>query len=379
MAFNLDGFTELTQITTRQDTALGLMRWGNSNSFPQTLKNIVEQSPLAKAAVDRTATFFKGGSFEGEDTIVNPNGLTLRQLVDTLADELALFGGLSYHCNFNIKGKVTSLSPISITDGRFKGLDELYYSSKVGYHPNFGKNDNVVKTIQNHPTADKILFHNRFNPNTVLEEIQKAGGTGKYKGQLLYYSNSGFSSYPIPPLQSAINYVLSDVENSIMVRKETATGFLNSYILKTSLSSDDPNLVAFEAALNEAQGSRGKGKIITFSGLPPEDLSCIILEEIGAGASGTATSIKASADAMQLSRAIIQGAYLIPPILGGGDQSTGFTTSELEDAYFVFNAITQNGRKIISKQVSLALENSEFQIKEINIPKLKLDKEEKEE
>ena len=53
--FRIDGFQELTQIVTKEDVGLKIMRWGTKNYFPQTLKNIVEQSANAKPAVSRTA------------------------------------------------------------------------------------------------------------------------------------------------------------------------------------------------------------------------------------------------------------------------------------------------------------------------------------
>ena len=59
----------------------------------------------------------------------------------------------------------------------------------------------------------------------------------------------GPSKYPVPPLQSVINFVLSDVENSILVRKETSTGFVSSYILKSTLDYDDANLIAMENSI----------------------------------------------------------------------------------------------------------------------------------
>ena len=34
--FKLDSFKELTQITTKEDVALGIMRWGKENYYPQT-------------------------------------------------------------------------------------------------------------------------------------------------------------------------------------------------------------------------------------------------------------------------------------------------------------------------------------------------------
>jgi len=355
------------------------MRWGTNNAFPQTLKNLIEQSPSAKPAVSRTAKFYKGAGFEGEDTIVHPTGLTIKECIDYSADELAEFGGFAVHCNFNIKGEVVSMRPMSLTDLRFNQLDEINYASKFGYHPNFGMNSEIQKTIIQTPTRGKIKWIDRFNPKAVLKQIEKSEKIGNYSGQILYYSNAGFSSYPIPPLQSSINYVLSDVENSILVRKETATGFVNSYILKTAMDSEDESLIALERALTNAQGARGNGKIVTFAGLSPDEVQATLLEEIGSGSAGRATTIQSCRDGYELSKEVILGSYLIPPILGGVAQNSGWSTDELEDAYKIFNAITQKGRDILEQQYNRILSHSIFQkdIGKLQINKLKFDNEEK--
>ena len=393
MGFKIQNHMEVTQVETRQDTALGIMRWGTNNSFPQTLKNLIEQSPNAKPAVARTAKFYKGAGFEGEDTIVNSYGLTLKQLVSILADDYAVFEAFAIHCNYSIKGQVVSMQPIRITDLRFNEFDELNFASKLGYYENFGRNSEVKKTVQEAVTKEKIKWINRFNPNVVLEQIKKEGekiakklqeeaegdlaqlakGVGSYDGQILYFSEAGHSSYPIPPLQAAINFVLSDVENSILVRKESATGFISTYLLKTAMDSEDPNLIALENAIDEAQGARGLGKIITMSGLSQEELNATVLEEIGSGPGGRSTTMDGAIKAFDLARKVIVGSYLIPPILAGADQQTGLTSAELEEAYAVFNAITQNGRDVIESQVNRVLRHSIFDIESIKIKKLKLD------
>ena len=374
MSFNIQTHKELTQVETRQDAALGIMRWGRDNSFPQTLKNVIEQSPSAKMATTRTSRFYKGAGFDGENEIINAYGLTLKKLVGILADDYADFEAFAIQCNYNMKGQVTSLNPIRIATLRFNEFDELNYASKIGYHPDFGRNSEVRKTIEMLPTRDSIKWFNRFNPNAVEAQIEKTeGGISNYLGQVCYFSEAGHSSYPISPLQAPINFVLSDVENSILVRKETSTGFINTYMLKTTLDSEDSTLIGLERAIEEAQGARGTGKVITFSGLSPEEVGNTLLEEMGGGGAGSKAIIESAQMAYELDREVITGAYLIPPALAGIQQKTGFSGADLQEAYYVFNALTQTGRDAIEAELNAILAHSIFKTKDISIKKLTLD------
>tara|TARA_R110002110_G_scaffold246423_1_gene462802 strand:+ start:247 stop:1644 length:1398 start_codon:yes stop_codon:yes gene_type:complete len=370
-SFSLDNFKENTQIVTKEDVTLKIMRWGSDNYFPQTFKNIVEQSPNAKPAVSRTATFYKGGSFEGEDIVINTYGLTLRDIVDKAADDLALFDAFAINSNFNLNGIPTDMIPMRVETLRFNQFDELNYASKIGYHRNFGDNDVVDMNIENSVTHADIKFINVWNPKYALGQIEKlANGIQDYNGQILYYSGAGSSTYPVPQLQSAINYVLSDVENSILIRKETSTGFISSYLLKTTLEYNDPNLVALENGIASMQGARGVGKVMTIAGLSEEEVGKDLLEEIGGG--NSSAIIDSATKTFELDRQVITGAYLIPPILSGADVATGFSTESLKDAYNVFNAITEAGRSRIQKEVNKILKAGEFGIDSIELKPLEL-------
>ena len=374
MSFKIQSHRELVQVETRQDPALGIMRWGRYNHFPQTLINVIAQSPSAKVAVQRTSKFYKGAGFDGENEIVNAYGLTLKRLVGIMADDYATFEAFALQCNYNLKGEVTSINPIRIAQLRFNEFDELNYASKVGYHPDFGRNSEVRRTIEQAPSRGDIKWFHRFNPNVVLGQISRCeGGISNYLGQVLYFSEAGHSSYPIPPLQAPINFVLSDVENSILVRKETSTGFINTYMLKTTLDSEDATLIALERAIEEAQGARGTGKVITFSGLSPEEVSATLLEEMGGGGASSKAIIESAKMAYELDREVITGAYLIPPALAGIDQKSGFSGADLQEAYFVFNAVTQGGRDAIEAELNSILDNSVFKTRDVKIKKLQLD------
>ncbi|UXQ88795.1 portal protein [Tenacibaculum phage Larrie] len=376
MAFNLEEHRELAQVRTVQNPTLGIMNWGRDNSFPQTFKNLIEQSPVGKPAVERTAKFYKGSGFEGDDMVVTPYGLTLGELYDICADDYSIFKAFAIHVNYKLNGKVTTMQPLRIADLRFNEFDELNFASKIGYHPNFGLNAVEQKTIQNHPTKGKIKWFDRFNPSAVVEQIKETGSSGNYLGQVLYFSSSGHSSYPIPTLQAPINFLLADIENSILIRKEVATGFISTYILKTTLDNEDETLEGFEKSLAEAQGARGYGKVITFAGLSEEEVKGTILEEIGSGGSGAKAVVESAKLTYELIQKVINGAYLIPPVLAGADQNNGFSGTDLKDAYFVFNAVTKDGRECLQGNINRILKHSEFEVKEIKVNKLELDEDE---
>ncbi len=379
MTFQIQQHKEVTQVETLQDTSLGIMRWGKNNAFPQTLKNLSEQSPIAKAAVSRTSKFYSGKTLSREEDIfVNKGGLKLSKVIKIISQDYALYGAFAIHCNYNIKGQITSINPMRVSELRLKEFDELNYSSKIGYHPTFAANSQVRRATRTTASRGSIKWFDRYNPAYATTQMAEAGGTSEYLGQLLYYSDEGLSSYPIPKLQAPINYVLSDIENGILMRKETSTGFINSFLLKTTLDAEDPSLEALEIAIEEAQGARGTGKIVVMSNLTEADISSTTLEAIDGGG-GASTIIESVGKAFELSQKVINGVYLIPPILGGGDQKNGFSGTSLEDAYFVFNAVTRDGRKTIENEINDILSNSIFPIDSIKLRKLELDVEEEEE
>jgi len=382
MSFYLNTHKEVTQVTTYQDVALGIMKWGFSNGYPQTFVNFVSQSANAYPTISRTAQFYKGMGFEGEDLVVTPTGLTLKDVVSIMADDYAYFKAFSLHGNYDMNHDVSSINPMRIATLRYNEFDELNYASKIGYHPNFGLNAVEKKMITTMPTRSSIKWFDRFNPDKgiIAKQIKNCTGglIGNYNGQILYHSDSGHSSYPIPPLQAPINFVLSDIENSILVRKETSTGFTNTYLLKTALSAEDEALLRLEESIAMSQGSRGSGRVITFADLTPEEINSTVLEEIGSGGSGAKATIESSILTYELDQRVIIGAYLIPPILAGVSLQNGMTGVDLEDSYNVFNAITQPGRDLIEAQLNRMIQASVFRDKvgEIKIKPLSLKVEE---
>ena len=364
MSFNINEHSEVSQIRTIEDSSLGIMKWGQTNSYPQTLINLISQSPSAYPAVQMEAKFLRGQGFDGDDKIVHPTGLTLGELHYALCEDYARFRAFGIHANYNLNSKVSTMIPMRVPTLRFNRFDELSHSSKIGYHPNFGLNSVEQKLVLKAANKGNIKWFDRFNPKEEIVKKQitnsKDGLLANYNGQLLYHSEAGMNSYPIPPLQAPINYILSDIENSVLVRKETSTGFVNTYLLKTTLGAEDESLYRIEQEIYNSQGARGTGKVITLSDLSPEEVNSTLLEEIGSGGSGSKASIESSILTQELDKKVIVGAYLIPPVLAGININNGFSGVDLEDAYSVFNAITRAGRRVIEKELNKVIAASEF-------------------
>ena len=357
MAFKIDKHTELTEVTTEQDVSLGIMKWGKTNAFPQSLINLINKSPLAKAAVSRTAKFYRGRGFEGDISIVGQNGLTLGNVVKILAEDYATYSAFALHFNYNIKGQITTIQPMRIAELRFNEFDELNYANKIGYHPNFARNSEIKKNVEKVITKENIKWFNRFNPDpeVIKQQYEECEGIDNYLGQIFYYTDSGKSSYPIPPLQSCINHVLSDIDSSTLVRRETATGFHSTMLLKTSLQRESQEFQDLESSIHSTQGVGSSNKVISATGLSPEEVNGTMFEEMGSGGAGKKTVMETVLLTNDLNKKIINGAYLIPPVLAGSDQKNGFGGTNLEDAYWIFNSITVEGRDAIQDTINSIL------------------------
>lgn len=371
MSFNINEHKEVAEVTMHQDTSLDIMKWGQSNAYPNTFENLIKQSPNAKPTINRTAKFLKGAGFEGEDIVINTSGMTLKQLVAELAYQQAAYGGHAIGVNYSLDGHVSEIIPYRIKDLRFRSFDDHDQYNKIGYYNDFAGISEIRKNSTKAPTKNDIQWIDIFNPNQAkLQWSALKNGISDYKGQMLYYSNSGNTRYPEPNLQSQINYVLADIENSILMRKQSSTGFINTSLLTTSLDSESTNLYNLQQDIEDSQGARGSGSVVVISGISEDTL--FEVNNLGDGGSSQKNTIDNIEKSLDLIKKQIFGAYLIPPILAGVDQNNGFSGVDLEDAYKVFNAVTREERSIIESSINRVLAISKFDVKKIKIKELKL-------
>lgn len=179
---------------------LGIQAYGEDNLYPQTLKNIISASPTGSECADRFADFIEGNGFREvlfSEYVVNRKGDTADDIHALVCRDIADYGGLSLHVNYNVFGEIVELQHIPFENCRLVEEDDNGYVSKIAIHPDWsGQKTRKGEKIK--VSKENIDYIDVFNPikSVVLTQIEAAGGIEYYKGQVLWVSMAGKQTYP---------------------------------------------------------------------------------------------------------------------------------------------------------------------------------------
>ncbi|WP_042372483.1 hypothetical protein [Bacteroides neonati] len=224
-----------SRIDTNYLSKFKMSTFGNDNLYPQTIASIAASSGTATLCLNRYAKFIEGNGFKNVDfaeVAVNRSGDTADSILHLLSQDLAKFGGLAIHVNYNLLGEIVEIQHVPFENCRLEEEDENGYVSHILIHPDWrGKktrNGVIVKVDSNN--VDRI---NVFNPrkNVVLSQIDKAGGLEYYKGQVLWVSMAGSNTYPLAIYDSVITEMSTDEGLSNIKNRNTRNSFLVSCML----------------------------------------------------------------------------------------------------------------------------------------------------
>lgn len=178
----------------------GIQAYGEDNLYPQTLKNIISASPTGSECADRFADFIEGNGFREvlfSEYVVNRKGDTADDIHALVCRDIADYGGLSLHVNYNVFGEIVELQHIPFENCRLMEEDDNGYVSKIAIHPDWsGQKTRKGEKIK--VSKENIDYIDVFNPikSVVLAQIEAAGGIEYYKGQVLWVSMAGKQTYP---------------------------------------------------------------------------------------------------------------------------------------------------------------------------------------
>lgn len=179
----------------------GIQAYVEDNLYPQTLKNIISASPTGSECADRFADFIEGNGFREvlfSEYVVNRKGDTADDIHALVCRDMADYGGLALHVNYNVLGEIVELQHIPFENCRLVEEDDNGYVSKIAIHPDWsGQKTRKGEKIK--VSKENIDYINVFNPikAVVLAQIEAAGGIEYYKGQVLWVSMAGKQTYPI--------------------------------------------------------------------------------------------------------------------------------------------------------------------------------------
>ncbi|HVV54978.1 MAG TPA: hypothetical protein VHC47_06630 [Mucilaginibacter sp.] len=217
------------RILVRPNQTFGILNYDLDNAYPQRMLELVASSPTAKDCWNKRAKFIGGNGFEQPGLgkqVINNKGLTLSKLLKAVAADKALFTGFGIHINYNANFKVASANYIRFEDIRLGDTDSAETAGKYALYPDWGR-----KTWKN-ITRSRITFLDKYDPDPemIRQQVIRAGGWEKYKGQL-YYFNPEVDDYPLIEADSVWEDFETEAGIKIFNNREVTTGFLPSTML----------------------------------------------------------------------------------------------------------------------------------------------------
>ena len=226
---------------------LGIIGYGKNNLYPQELLNIVAASETAVSCRNRRTNFIEGNGFLDvgfSEKELNQSGETADDILKQVAEDVSNFGGLAIHVNYNMLGEVVSYYHVPFENCRLCEPDDAGYVGKIAVHPDWsGKTKRKGKLLKvDKETVDYIDIFNP-DPAIVTAQIERDGGIGMYKGQILWVGK-GMQTYPIPVHDVVTAYMNTEEGLGNIVNRNARNGLNPSaiFVRKKGLETNDEKL-----------------------------------------------------------------------------------------------------------------------------------------
>lgn len=255
--------TKIPQPRFRVDYSalLNLQTYGSDNLYPQHLRAITSASGTAELCLGRYQKFIEGNGFQNEalsQAEMNSDHETADDILRKVSADVARYGGLAIHVNYNIDGQVTELHHIPFEHCRLEATDDRDMVGRIivcddwgGYKRN--------KALYKFAEEDVERIH-VFNPraDVVRAQIEEAGSIAAYKGQILWLSMGGYNVYPTPIYDAAVTEISTDEGLGNVKYRNVRNNFLVSCILvaKKGVPYIDENGVQREQSMIDAEDLR---------------------------------------------------------------------------------------------------------------------------
>ena len=324
-----------------------IITWDSDNAYPQRISDLISASGVSTRCVKRFKRFIAGRGFADVLTYrmkVDSDGGTMDKLLNLCAEDYAKHGGFAVHIRYNGLGEIVERRHVKFADTRLCSDSDM-----IAYYDNW----DGTSLIKKFNTKD-IVRCNRFDPTSVLKEIDAIEGNtfiekaGKYTGQILWYSSAGFSVYPTAPIDSVAEDAETDFQSKLYKNKNIRTSFTSAgmYIQKGESDSNEER-EAIQRSLTEFQGADSAGNIM--------------LVEVQAGQEApefkpfnvnTGEDRRFEYHELSVEKSIVK-CFGIPPVLAGVLEAGKMaTSSELKDAYDIYNSETEPDRIVFEEQFS---------------------------
>ena len=214
-----------------------MQTYSKNNLYPQTIRDITNESPTAIGCLNRYAEFIEGNGFESDETtdfIVSKYGDTLDDLLHNIAQDLARYNGFALHVSYNAFCEVNSIEYVPFEQCRLAEKDDAGHVTEILVHPDWsGRSTRSGKTLK--IDENSIRRYYIYNPSkeVVSKEMAKDGDALSFRGQIAWFSRDGKYTYPKPVYDAAITDISTDAGLSNVMYRNARTSFLAACMLVT--------------------------------------------------------------------------------------------------------------------------------------------------
>ncbi|HKR03462.1 MAG TPA: hypothetical protein VJY62_02420 [Bacteroidia bacterium] len=243
------------RIIIRKNRVYRIQNYDLDNAYPQNIDMLISASGAATRCVNTFAKFIKGEGFKDltfYKAIINRRGMTVDMLFRKLAADYARFKGYGIHMNFNLNGKITEVFHVPFEHIRL-GDDEV--PEVAGRAALYDDWDGRRRLYFLRKKIDWIDLYNA-DPEYVSYRIEEEG-VGQYKGQLFYYGNE----YPLSPIDSVREDVITDSETKMYKFRNVTTNFMASHMFATPEFEKEEERTEFRNNVKKFQGGKNASRI----------------------------------------------------------------------------------------------------------------------
>lgn len=345
------------------DKSKRIKLYGEENSYPQDLLNIISASRTASGCIAKFRKFIGGAGFANSalnNIIVNSedDGTDLYELHKQITDDFSKFNGFAIVVGYDGRLNEHSYKWIPFEHCRLEIDEEKNFTGRIAVHPDWTRQ--LGKTFKN----TDIEYFDPYTPDKAkVREIVKKEGFGSFKGLVFYYS-PGVYEYPASPVDpirelmaaeaAADNIRVRNVKNNFL-----PAGVLYRTVEEETINSDDDSEEEKEGAqlsfdefadsVDKWQGDENALKIIVMEAGPGETI------KFESFAIQNLDKLTELTDKTNFEG--IRSFLGVPPELLSATGGRGFAAETLKDAYDFYNSFVEEDRQTLERAYRKVFKN----------------------
>lgn len=335
----------LKRVPVIVDKTNGIQAFDRDNLYPQRADEIRKRSHTVKACVDSLARFLYGMGWEDPalaTLVINSKGKTMNDLLRSIVKDAAIHDGHTIHAKYDLNYRVAELAYTKFMYCRLGLPDEDGDVYDIKYNTNWERDP--YKSITRTWNIEEYPIFNP-SPGVVREQFMEYGLDG-FPGQLIY-STPDENEYPLCTFDPVFDDAQTQGQIAIGQAAGVQNGFTASGVFKypgTFESDGEKN--ALEHKLNKHKGPRGNNSMLVVEVLQAAEklnlFEAFTIPNVDKMYEFTSKNVKNS----------IRECFSIPAEIVGVLPDNGmFNKENIQQAYAYFNAVTQERRDAISRQI----------------------------